>query len=381
MCSKPRRSDTPSLGRRRLAERISARRLRSRPACGERRRFEARRGSPVVICRPSGRICCLVPQSPFAASASSAPDGDFWDFDWLDSGNERTAVRRSSCCCTVSKAARDSHYARALMVALDGARLARRRAAFSRLQRRAEPDAARLSLGRPRGSAGDARCHPCARSGGDASSTSSAFRSAEACCSTGWGARARMRHGVDHRGGRGVRRRSTSWRRASRSARASTGSTRSNFLRTLKPKGARHGAALSPGSSTRRRSGGRERCTLSTTRSPQSLHGFAGAEDYWRRASAKPWLAGVRVPTLVLNARNDPFVPRDRCPDRTTSARTSCWSNPTKAGTSGFFPGPFPGNIDWLPRRLLDFFVHGAVVARTPRRARLPFLPRHRPFR
>jgi predicted alpha/beta-fold hydrolase len=29
------------------------------------------------------------------------------------------------------------------------------------------------------------------------------------------------------------------------------------------------------------------------------LHDFAGAEDYWRRASAKPWLAGVGVPTLV----------------------------------------------------------------------------------
>jgi hypothetical protein len=32
---------------------------------------------------------------------------------------------------------------------------------------------------------------------------------------------------------------------------------------------------------------------------------------------------------------------------------------PKKGDTSGFSPGPFPGNIDWLPRRLLDFFVHG----------------------
>ena len=44
------------------------------------------------------------------------------------------------------------------------------------------------------------------------------------------------------------------------------------------------------------------------------LHGFADAPDYWRRASAKPWLAGVGVPTLVLNARNDPFVPPESLP-------------------------------------------------------------------
>jgi predicted alpha/beta-fold hydrolase len=35
------------------------------------------------------------------------------------------------------------------------------------------------------------------------------------------------------------------------------------------------------------------------------LHGFDGAADYWRRASSKPWLAAIALLTLVLNARND----------------------------------------------------------------------------
>ena len=39
------------------------------------------------------------------------------------------------------------------------------------------------------------------------------------------------------------------------------------------------------------------------------LHGFLGADDYWARSSSAPWLARIRVPTLVLNARNDPFMP------------------------------------------------------------------------
>src|SRR4029077_18691519 len=39
------------------------------------------------------------------------------------------------------------------------------------------------------------------------------------------------------------------------------------------------------------------------------LHGFSGVDDYYARASAKPQLARIRVPALVLNARNDPFLP------------------------------------------------------------------------
>ncbi|MFM9616198.1 hypothetical protein ACKI18_47355, partial [Streptomyces niveiscabiei] len=47
------------------------------------------------------------------------------------------------------------------------------------------------------------------------------------------------------------------------------------------------------------------------------LHGFANTEDYWARCSAKPGLKAMRhVPTLVLNARNDPFIPASCLPVR-----------------------------------------------------------------
>jgi len=39
------------------------------------------------------------------------------------------------------------------------------------------------------------------------------------------------------------------------------------------------------------------------------LHGFDGADDYYRRASSKPLLSNITVPTLLLNAANDPFLP------------------------------------------------------------------------
>src|SRR5690606_20734899 len=39
------------------------------------------------------------------------------------------------------------------------------------------------------------------------------------------------------------------------------------------------------------------------------LHGFRDVDHYWSTCASGPWLEGIRVPTLLLNARNDPFLP------------------------------------------------------------------------
>jgi uncharacterized protein len=38
------------------------------------------------------------------------------------------------------------------------------------------------------------------------------------------------------------------------------------------------------------------------------IHGFADAEDYWRKCSCRPFLKNIRIPVLLVNARNDPFL-------------------------------------------------------------------------
>jgi predicted alpha/beta-fold hydrolase len=86
------------------------------------------------------------------------------------------------------------------------------------------------------------------------------------------------------------------------------------------------------------------------------LHGFTGADDYWMRASSKPWLSEVRVPTLVLNARNDPFVPARSLPASSEVSSDVVLEQPDTGGHVGFMTGPAPGRIDWLPRRILRFF-------------------------
>ena len=83
------------------------------------------------------------------------------------------------------------------------------------------------------------------------------------------------------------------------------------------------------------------------------LHGFTGTDDYWARASAKPHLHAIRVPALVLNARNDPFVPGDSLPTQGTRWVT-LWQ-PAHGGHVGFPGGPFPGQVHGLPRAVLDW--------------------------
>ena len=86
------------------------------------------------------------------------------------------------------------------------------------------------------------------------------------------------------------------------------------------------------------------------------LHGFKNTDDYWTRASSKPGLKNIRVPTLVINARNDPFLPATALPGPGAVSAAVMLEQPEEGGHVGFVSGAFPGNLGWLTRRLLDFF-------------------------
>ena len=86
------------------------------------------------------------------------------------------------------------------------------------------------------------------------------------------------------------------------------------------------------------------------------MHGFRNTDDYWTRASSKPGLRNIRVPTLILNARNDPFLPVAVLPGAHEVSRTVTLEQPEEGGHVGFVGGAFPGNYDWLPTRVLEFF-------------------------
>ena len=91
-----------------------------------------------------------------------------------------------------------------------------------------------------------------------------------------------------------------------------------------------------------------------------SLHGFDGAQDYWAKASSKAGLMQIGIPTLLINARNDPFLPEAFLPDVDQVSAQVTLEYPETGGHAGFVSGPFPGNLNWLPTRILEFLGGGS---------------------
>ncbi|MBV8036483.1 alpha/beta fold hydrolase [Roseateles sp.] len=85
------------------------------------------------------------------------------------------------------------------------------------------------------------------------------------------------------------------------------------------------------------------------------LHGFRNTEDYWTRAAAKPHLYRIRIPALVLNALNDPFVPRGSLPHAAeVGPHVTLWQ-PGHGGHVGFPAGRPPGHLLTMPEQVCDW--------------------------
>ena len=83
------------------------------------------------------------------------------------------------------------------------------------------------------------------------------------------------------------------------------------------------------------------------------LHGFADTDDYWARGSSKPHLHAIRIPALVVNARNDPFVPARSLPGPHDVGRSVTLWQPAHGGHVGFAGGRWPGHVQTLPERVM----------------------------
>jgi hypothetical protein len=83
------------------------------------------------------------------------------------------------------------------------------------------------------------------------------------------------------------------------------------------------------------------------------LHGYRDTDDYWHRASARHVLSDITVPTLVLNAKNDPFLPARHLPCEASPRVTLEY--PEHGGHVGFAVGGMPGQLNWLPQRMTAF--------------------------
>lgn len=75
------------------------------------------------------------------------------------------------------------------------------------------------------------------------------------------------------------------------------------------------------------------------------VHGFRDAADYYARASSLPYLASIKLPTFLLNARDDPFLPADVLDHVEMVVANNRYLNaefPERGGHVGFTAGAFP---------------------------------------
>lgn len=87
------------------------------------------------------------------------------------------------------------------------------------------------------------------------------------------------------------------------------------------------------------------------------LHGFASAEDYWTRASSKQFLPAIQIPTLLLNARNDPFLTPECFPEEEARQHTMVHlETPEQGGHVGFWWRTFGGST-WSEQRTVEFLA------------------------
>jgi predicted alpha/beta-fold hydrolase len=87
------------------------------------------------------------------------------------------------------------------------------------------------------------------------------------------------------------------------------------------------------------------------------LHGFAGADDYYARSSARGGLARIRIPALVLNARNDPFLPAAALPRPDEVGPCVTLWQPAHGGHVGFACGPWPGRLRAFPEAVAGWLA------------------------
>ena len=97
-----------------------------------------------------------------------------------------------------------------------------------------------------------------------------------------------------------------------------------------------------------------------------SIHGFQDAQAYWAASSSKSFLTKIRRPTLLINARDDPFLPEEALPEAAAANNQSLTALFTShGGHIGFLSGNVPGRpIPWAEIQAITFLEEHLQIQR-----------------
>jgi hypothetical protein len=88
------------------------------------------------------------------------------------------------------------------------------------------------------------------------------------------------------------------------------------------------------------------------------VHGFKDAEDYYIRNSSMYYLSAIQIPTLLLNAANDPMLSVECSPKVICQSSAHVFLEvPSQGGHCGFMPSSSFGGLYWSEKRALEFIL------------------------
>jgi hypothetical protein len=94
------------------------------------------------------------------------------------------------------------------------------------------------------------------------------------------------------------------------------------------------------------------------------FHGFESAEDYYHKASCDQFLQNIRIPTLIVQAKDDPFLSSSCFPVAKAETNPDLFVEIPRYGGHVGFHLPGKDNVYWLEKRAGTFFrevLSGAV--------------------
>ena len=88
------------------------------------------------------------------------------------------------------------------------------------------------------------------------------------------------------------------------------------------------------------------------------IHGFDSAQDYYTKCSAKQFLKHILTPTLIIHAKDDPFMPSSILPNEDEISKNITLEVSEHGGHVGFVSGSIFKPVYWSEKRVVDFFMN-----------------------
>jgi hypothetical protein len=94
------------------------------------------------------------------------------------------------------------------------------------------------------------------------------------------------------------------------------------------------------------------------------LNDFNGVDHYYSESSCRQYLSGIRVPTRIIHALDDPFMYPQSVPDKNELSDYIDLLLARNGGHVGFVSGRYPWKpVYWYEQKIIEFLKAGQFYA------------------